>query len=255
MRGILEIDQGFPEWTELGQDSGLDPLGMQRPIEVIYQSLLPGISTITLRYRYYSFFPFILKHYEENIRHPDPVVFRSYQRRCEALFALICTYGEPELGITGSDWANRILNEATAKADSEGVVDFTAAADRIGGKSSVTCEQGWGFRSDLRDADGRDGASSFSWTRPAQSQSGVLGIIFEIGLSVPREIGKKADDFFSAVNAGRIRLADLKSLESMKPSKLRLGGEEHALLTEILLGRTSAAIKRTLCAAQHFRCF
>src|SRR3546814_2765766 len=86
--GGVELGQGFPEWTELGQDSGLDPLGMQRPIEVIYQSLVPGISTITLRYRYYSFFPFILRHYEENIRHPDPKEFRKFQRRCEALFEI-----------------------------------------------------------------------------------------------------------------------------------------------------------------------
>lgn len=53
---MIELGPGFPEWTELGQDSGLDPLGMQRPIESIYQSLLPGISTITLRFRYYAFF-------------------------------------------------------------------------------------------------------------------------------------------------------------------------------------------------------
>lgn len=45
----FDFGSGFPEWTELGQEAGLDPLGMQRPIEVIYQSLLPGISTITLR--------------------------------------------------------------------------------------------------------------------------------------------------------------------------------------------------------------
>lgn len=53
---MKDLGPGFPEWTELGQDGGLDPLGMQRPIEAIYQSLLPGISTITLRFRYYSFF-------------------------------------------------------------------------------------------------------------------------------------------------------------------------------------------------------
>jgi hypothetical protein len=47
----FDFGSGFPEWTELGQEAGLDPLGMQRPIEVIYQSLLPGISTITLRLR------------------------------------------------------------------------------------------------------------------------------------------------------------------------------------------------------------
>src|SRR3546814_18982960 len=40
--GGVELGQGFPEWTELGQDSGLDPLGMQRPNEVIYQSLVTG---------------------------------------------------------------------------------------------------------------------------------------------------------------------------------------------------------------------
>lgn len=124
----MDLGQGFPEWTELGQDSGLDPLGMQRPIEVIYQSIVPGISTITLRYRYYSFFPFILKHYEENIRHPDPDEFRKFQRRCEALFALICTYGEAELGITGSDWAGRTLNEARAQSG-DAIIDFSVGAD------------------------------------------------------------------------------------------------------------------------------
>ena len=39
---MKDFGPGFPEWTELGQDGGLDPLGMQRPIEAIYQSLLPG---------------------------------------------------------------------------------------------------------------------------------------------------------------------------------------------------------------------
>ncbi len=60
---MKDFGPGFPEWTELGQDGGLDPLGMQRPIEAIYQSLLPGISTITLRFRYYSFFVWMLEVY------------------------------------------------------------------------------------------------------------------------------------------------------------------------------------------------
>ena len=77
---MIELGQGFPEWTELGQDSGLDPLGMQRPIEAIYQSLLPGISTITLRFRYCAFFPWILKNYEDHIRHTDPAVCRRRTR-------------------------------------------------------------------------------------------------------------------------------------------------------------------------------
>src|SRR5580698_2816395 len=116
---MTDLSQGFPEWTELGQDSGLDPLGMQRPIEVIYQSLLPGISTITLRFRYYTFFPWILKHYEDCIRHTDPAVFRVFQRRSETLFALVCCRGDQELGIAGSDWAHRQLRELSGLSESK----------------------------------------------------------------------------------------------------------------------------------------
>src|SRR5690606_28093849 len=63
------------------------------------------------------------------IRHPDPAVFRSFQRKCEALFALICTHGEPELGITGSDWAGRTLNEVAAQSGASTIIDFTVGAD------------------------------------------------------------------------------------------------------------------------------
>lgn len=37
-----------PGWTELAEKTGLDPLGMQNASTVLYQSLLPGISNVTL---------------------------------------------------------------------------------------------------------------------------------------------------------------------------------------------------------------
>lgn len=52
----IHLGPGFRVWSERGQETGLDSLRMQRLIELVYQSLLPGISTITLRLRYYSFF-------------------------------------------------------------------------------------------------------------------------------------------------------------------------------------------------------
>ena len=42
-----------PEWTEYRNKNGLDPLGMQNTSVVLYQRLLPGISNVTLRLRYY----------------------------------------------------------------------------------------------------------------------------------------------------------------------------------------------------------
>jgi len=102
---------------------------MQRPIEAIYQSLLPGISTITLRFRYYAFFPWILKNYEDHIRHTDPAVFRVFHRRCEILFALVCSHGDQQLGIAGYDWAHKKLGDSSGQSVSNAVIDFGVGAD------------------------------------------------------------------------------------------------------------------------------
>ena len=135
---MKDFGPGFPEWTELGQDGGLDPLGMQRPIEAIYQSLLPGISTITLRFRYYSFFVWMLEVYasDDRLRSTDPAKFRLFHRRCEILFALIAARVSsepenerraPELGVAGIEWAQKQL--AVASNDPTALKDFSLGAD------------------------------------------------------------------------------------------------------------------------------
>src|SRR3546814_11637908 len=43
----------LPQWTEKADKSGLDPLGIQNIGVRLYQALLPGISKVTLRMRYY----------------------------------------------------------------------------------------------------------------------------------------------------------------------------------------------------------
>src|SRR5690606_28940422 len=114
---------------ELGQETGLDPLGMQRPIEVVYQSLLPGISTITLRLRYYSFFPWLLESYARRNGSTDMQEFRFFQRKAEALYALLCAHGDYELGIAGILWASGELQRLAEEADPNAIVDFSSAAD------------------------------------------------------------------------------------------------------------------------------
>ena len=46
----------LPEWTERAEKRGLDPLGMQNLGVALYQRLMPGISNVTLRMRYYGFY-------------------------------------------------------------------------------------------------------------------------------------------------------------------------------------------------------
>ena len=124
-----DLGPGFPEWTDIGQQTGLDPLGMQRPIELIYQSLLPGISTITLRLRYYSFFAWLLEAYAKKQGVTNEFeAFRRFQRRAEALFALTCARGDFELGVAGIDWANRQLGLINSE-NTDAMIDFRTGAD------------------------------------------------------------------------------------------------------------------------------
>lgn len=238
----MEIwEDGFPEWTELGQDSGLDPLGMQRPIEAIYQALIPGISTITLRYRYYSFFALILKYYEDNIRHNDPEEFRFFQRRCEALFALICCYGATELGITGSDWATKTLNEIGAYSAPERIIEFSIGADQNADATlRYLKNKGGAFGAIYSTQMSEMGLVHF----PEQGQPNPNPVCSDTALklaeTIALELDGKASDFFQIVEAGSVSGEALGALEAMKPSMLKSGSDEHRMLMDILLAKAGA---------------
>ncbi|MDA0317562.1 MAG: hypothetical protein O2784_07570 [Proteobacteria bacterium] len=48
--------------------TGLDPLGLQITSEATYATLLPGVTNLTNRIRYYGFYCWLLDFYAENIR-------------------------------------------------------------------------------------------------------------------------------------------------------------------------------------------
>jgi hypothetical protein len=77
-----------PEWTQVQQKSGLDPLGMQASGVRLYQDLLPGISNVTLRIRYYGLYPWLTNDYARKFHDPDPEHWKKVVRRAEALYAL-----------------------------------------------------------------------------------------------------------------------------------------------------------------------
>lgn len=68
---------------------GLDHLGTQAPCVLIYSQLLPGITNVTDRARYYSFYPWVVWSFDK--RFPDATAdrFREFYRRADCLFSLI----------------------------------------------------------------------------------------------------------------------------------------------------------------------
>lgn len=113
---------GQAAWTERTDKRGLDPLGMQNAGINLYQSLLPGISNVTLRMRYYGLYCWLSDTYARLEGADDPSTWRRWVRRAEAAFALICSRAGGEGGIGGIEWADRTL------AQGGETIDFAEAA-------------------------------------------------------------------------------------------------------------------------------
>lgn len=112
----------MPQWTELVDKRGLDPLGMQNSGVAFYQRLVPGISNVTLRMRYYGFYCWLSDAYARHEGSTNYEDWRRWVRRAEALFALVSSIAGSEGGVGGIDWANTRLKLG------EDEIDFAAAA-------------------------------------------------------------------------------------------------------------------------------
>ena len=127
----------YPEWTEYRKKNGLDPLGMQTGSVNIYQRLLPGISNVTLRIRYYGLYAWLARIYAKEIGDTNPKSWQRFVRRAEALYALVAMRKGHETGVAGVDWAGRALENATGD-----VIDFADAAEP--GSDNHYLLQPWG---------------------------------------------------------------------------------------------------------------
>jgi len=100
---------------------GQDHLGVRAPCEAIYKQLLPGITNVTDRARYYSFYPWLLWAFE---RHDGKLRRRPFfhtLRRADCLFTLIAGRHDSE-GEGG--------NVNSVEPESEGVGDSARHGQR-----------------------------------------------------------------------------------------------------------------------------
>ncbi|MFT3770135.1 MAG: hypothetical protein QM820_32300 [Minicystis sp.] len=77
---------------------GLDHLGVQAPCIALYGQLLPGITNVTDRARYYSFHPWLVWSFEKRYQDRSKDAFIRVLRRAECLFALVGLYHARALG-------------------------------------------------------------------------------------------------------------------------------------------------------------
>jgi hypothetical protein len=69
--------------------TGLDHLGTQSPCTLIYSQLLPGITNVTDRARYYSLYPWIVRSLDVRYKNDGPEKYVERFRRADCLLTLI----------------------------------------------------------------------------------------------------------------------------------------------------------------------
>jgi len=103
-----------PAWSQASRPTlGRDPLGIQATSVRIYRDLVPGITNVTNRLRYYSFYCWVVQNFEQTQHVDDEAKWRIFVRRSEALYALTSEIQDPArtAGLAGSDWARAYLRD------------------------------------------------------------------------------------------------------------------------------------------------
>ncbi|MBK8698581.1 MAG: hypothetical protein IPN29_03185 [Saprospiraceae bacterium] len=117
----------YPFWGEnVNLITGLDPLGLQVTSEATYATMLPGLSNLTNRLRYYGFYCWLIDFYFKNEKKGNQTEQYRFIRRAELLIAIIMQKEKPSVNqITGSLFATNLLSNGTSDT-----FDLAAGADK-----------------------------------------------------------------------------------------------------------------------------
>lgn len=218
---------------------GLDHLGTQGPCILIYSQLLPGITNVTDRARYYSFYPWVVWSFEKRYATGDADTFVEYYRRADCLFSLIA---ERHSRATDGDHERH-------GAAMVGRLQLVPAIDRL--------ERGEELR--LSNHTGADSPRRYFKNRLGGLGQYYAGTLSQLELMDPSsrpwikytvergqplaeaiEAATPADRFWSVVEADQVSIADLDELSPFCACSIPTCVAEQQALTDIFFDRDGA---------------
>jgi hypothetical protein len=232
---ITEIE---PHWLKSVHTHGLDHLGMQIVSITIYGDLLPGLTNVTDRIRYYSFFPWLLYRYAKDIGSTSLLKWQEHLRRAEFLLALVGKAhhkAEPEGGeaIVGADQAADALKLIRENPSKQWNLSQWTAVAQVGKAGSYFKNKNGGYG---------------QYYRRTLSELGLIAIVDEaLGINLHQDAGlalaeicdaqPRRQDFWKAVVDNEVSLALIEDLgKSLCPCTLTGFKEECQFLTTLMFG-------------------
>jgi hypothetical protein len=219
---------------------GLDHLGVQGPCIALYAQLLPGITNVTDRARYYSFHPWLIRSFEQRYRDHSGDEFRRVLRRAECLFTLIAirharVIADGDDGRHGAAMVGRLsllrIPEDEKTIDLADYAGFEGPKryfkNRLGGLGQY-------YFGPLRDLQVLDYTSEGEVGLPGYDKVRGNALASAFGAGVPE------DAFFRLLEKSTIRWADLDTLADFCPCSLRERKAERTLLLDLFLARSES---------------
>ncbi len=224
----------MPEWTEKIEKRGLDPLGLQNGGVQLYQQLVPGISNVTLRMRYYGLYCWASEAYAREIGSTDEAEWRRWIRRLEALYAMVAVTAGGENGVAGVEWADNRL------ALGEEVIDFADAASNDADKVRYLRQRlgvfGGAYYSQMVEI----GLFATGENHALPTRSNDLGIAAARAFAAA--IGPDVEQLLvQTTQAGAVDRETLEYLSPIAPSAIEESSPECAGYEELLLADGNAA--------------
>jgi len=229
----MTVDGGsfslLPDWLEIHVTTGRDPLGMQAGSIILYQSLLPGISNITLRARYYSFFSFLAYEYATRFHDTSEENWIQFLRRAEVLYALIAANAdEYQTGLAGIEWAGRALESVKGYT-----IDFSRGADlATQGADRYLKNRGGVFGAAYAGPMSEIGIIRYSDVHTIPVASEEMGK--PLAEAFAASIGEAKELFMDKLVTGTVTRDELTALAVMKPDQVPMNSKEQELLCSIL---------------------
>lgn len=214
---------------------GLDHLAVQAPCISLYGKMLPGITNVTDRARYYSFYPWVVWALEKQGHHYGDT-FIDLFRKADCLFTLIA---ERHASVVGGE-----RDDHAAATVGSGNMAAPVASVRGGGSvklSDYACREGKDryFKNKL----GGLGQYYLGVFRELKMMSGdsLTGIknVREIGGAIAEDVDRsvKRDLFFKTVDEDTVSAARLDELHSFCPCALNSSKDEHTKLSDLFFGK------------------
>ena len=224
--------------ARLNYITGQDPMGMLNIGEQVFSMLLPGLTSVTERIRYYSFYCWLFDWYAREIGSENPDELYKYVRRAEYLLALIAA-SQDIGGIAGiteakKNYANELFSLTYGTGEDKGSFDNTYWKDPKGvfGQNYAASLKAIGV---IRERE----QNSNLYIRTAFAKENVVsGKEMALAFTANIEMAPNVHLVFTnAIKKGDVTKDEIESLQvNFNMKEVPLNSQENQLLLNMLLG-------------------